>query len=251
MLYIVASMEEELSGLRRDIEALEQSGGVGFPVEVHRVGVGPERAGPAMAAVLDNSRRRPQGVLMLGVAGAVQLGMETGEMLLAESYMLDPAVGEAGPLRPDPGMLQQAGAASVASRMPVNRSSSLTVDHLVSQRQERLELGERFGVASINMEDHAVATAAMEAEVPFISVRVVLDIAEQQLPGYLPKLAKGRNTVFSEILAKPWRIPTLVKLKGQMDLCQSVLARFAMSYLKLEAERRRSAREKAAAEAIY
>ena len=36
-----------------------------------------------------------------------------------------------------------------------------------------------------------------------------------------------------------------------MDLCQSVLARFAMSYLKLEAERRRSAREKAAAEAIY
>ena len=251
MLYIVASMEEELAGLRRDIEAVESSGGVGLPVEIHRVGIGPERAGEAMAAVLANSRRRSQGVLMLGVAGAVQLGMETGEMLLAESYMLDPAVGEAEPVVPDPEMLQMAGAASVAARMPVNRSSSLTVDHLVSEMLERQDLRDRFGVASINMEDHAVATAAREADVPFISVRVILDIAEQRLPGYLPKLSKGRNTVFSEILAKPWRIPTLVKLKGQMDLCQSVLARFAMSYLKLEAERRRSAREKAAAEAIY
>ena len=251
MLYIVASMEEELFSLRRDIETLEPSGGAGIPVEIHCVGIGPKRAGEAMTDVLAKARRRPQGVLMLGVAGAVQLGMETGEMLLAESYMLDPAVGEAEPVRPDPDMLQMAGAASVASRMPVNRSSSLTVDHLVSERQERLELRERFGVASINMEDHAVATAARQADVPFISVRVILDIAEQQMPGYLPKLARGRNTVFSEILAKPWRIPTLVKLKGQMDLCQSVLARFAMSYLKLEAERRRSAREKAAAEAIY
>ena len=244
-------MDEELTGLRRDIEALEPSGGVGFPVEIHRVGIGPERAGKAMAEVLAKSRRRPQGVLMLGVAGAVQLGMETGEMLLAESYMLDPAVGEAAPLMPDPEMLQLAGAASIAARMPVNRSSSLTVDHLVSEGSERQAIREKFGVATINMEDHAVASAAMDAEVPFLSVRVVLDIAEQKLPGYLPKLSRGRNTVFSEILAKPWRIPTLVKLKGQMDLCQSVLARFAMSYLKLEAERRRSAREKAAAEAIY
>ena len=251
LLYIVASLDEELASLRRDIEALEPSGGVGFPVEIHRVGVGPERAGEAMAGLLANARRRPQGVLMLGVAGAVQLGMETGEMLLAESYALDPAVGDAEPVKPDPDMLQMAGAASVAARMPVNRSSSLTVDHLVTGGPERQELREKFDVASINMEDHAVATAAMKADVPFISVRVVLDIAEQRLPDYLPKLSKGRNTVFSEILAKPWRIPTLVKLKGQMDLCQSVLGRFAMSYLKLEAERIRSAREKAAAEAIY
>ena len=147
-----------------------------------------------MADLLARSRRRPQGVLMLGVAGAVQLGMETGEMLLAESYMLDPAVGEAEPVRPDPEMLQQAGAASIAARMPVNRSSSLTVDHLVSERHPNAStIRERFGVASINMEDHAVATAAMEAEVPFLSVRVILDIAEQRLPGYLPKLSKGQE----------------------------------------------------------
>ena len=109
LLYIVASLDEELASLRRDIAALEPSGGVGFPVEIHRVGVGPERAGEAMAGLLANARRRPQGVLMLGVAGAVQLGMETGEMLLAESYALDPAVGRSGAGEARPGYAANGG----------------------------------------------------------------------------------------------------------------------------------------------
>jgi hypothetical protein len=101
------------------------------------------------------------------------------------------------------------------------------------------------------MEDHAVASAAANAGVPFLSVRVVLDTAEQTLPGYLPGLSRKRNVVLTEIMLKPWRIPTLMRLKSQMDLCQTVLTRFGMSYLEREAERRRRHREKVASEAIY
>ena len=111
LLYIVASMEEELAGLRREMEALEPSGGVGFPVEVHRVGIGPKRAGAAIAAALANGKRQPQGVLMLGVAGAVDPGMETGEMVLAGSYVRDsgdePAVEAAIPEPAMPAMIER------------------------------------------------------------------------------------------------------------------------------------------------
>ena len=251
MLYIVASMEEELAGLRRELEALEASGGLGFPVEFHRVGIGPKRSGAAMADVLAKGKRRPQGVLLLGVAGALDGAMETGEMVLAGSYLRDSEEDAKNPVFPDASMLQHAESASVASRMPVSRTPSLTVDHLIAELPERQHLREKYGVASVNMEDHAVATSAGEAGVPFISVRVILDTADQRLPGYLPGLSKGGNAILTEVLLKPWRIPTLRRLKSQMDLCQAVLARFGMSYLKLEADRRRSVREKAAAEAIY
>ena len=258
MLYIVAAMEDELLGLRRELDALGASQGVGFPLEFHVVGVGPGRAGEAMAAAIVNGRRRPQGVLMLGVAGAVEPGRETGELVLSGSYALDsgpvrpePVEGWAEAIAPDPTLLEVAESAAVEARMPVYRSGSLTVDHLIAEGWERQQLREKYGVGTVNMEDYAVAAAAGEAGVPFLSVRVILDTAEQRLPGYLPRLYKSRNALFSEVLARPWRIPTLRRLKSQMELCQAILTRFGLSYLQLEAERRRSAREKESAETIY
>ncbi len=251
MLYVVASMEEELAGLRRELKALKPSRGANVPVEFHLVGIGPKRAGASMAAALSNGKRRPQGVLMLGVAGAVEPGMETGEMILADSYVLDSGDEAARNIAPDPAMLEVAGAAAATARMPVNRGNSLTVNHLIAEGWERQQLREKYGVASVNMEDHAVAAAARDVGTPFLSVRVILDTAEQRLPGYLPGLSRSRNAILTEVLMRPWRIPTLRRLKSQMELCQAVLTRFGLSYLQLEADRQRSVREKAAAEAIY
>ena len=251
MLFVVASMQPELSGLQQELEALDPARGVGFPVECHLVGIGPRRSGEAMTQALAKAKRRPDGVLMLGIAGAVEPGMETGEVVLANEYTLDADENPAPAIVPDHGMLKVAEAAAAELRMVPGRSNSLTVDHLIAESWERQQLRERYGVGSVNMEDHAVAKGAWEAGVPFLSVRVILDTAEQTLPGYLPGLSKGRNAVFTEILMRPWRIPTMMKLKSQMDLCQSVLTRFGMCYLKHEYERRRSARERAASEAIY
>jgi adenosylhomocysteine nucleosidase len=244
-------MEPELAGLQREMETAGSSHGGSLPVEFHFVGVGPRRAGGAMTEFLSKAKRRPEGVLLLGVAGAVDPDMESGEVILADTYALDTKQDSAADVSPDPEMLQIAEATAAVLRMPVSRSSSLTVDHLIVEGKERQELREKYRVGSVNMEDHAVAVAAQKAGVPFLSVRTVLDTAEQTIPGYLPGLSRGRNAVLTEIMLKPWRIPTLMKLKSQMDLCQSVLTRFGMTYFKLESERRRSAREKASKEAIY
>lgn len=250
MLYIVASMDSELYGLQRELEARGESRPVGFPVERHLLGVGPRRSGAALEAVLGDAKRRPEGILMLGVAGALDPGMETGGLVVAESYVLDAEEGVDN-IAPDSEMMELAETAAAGLRMPVSRGRSLTVDRLISNSRERRQLRERYGTSSVNMEDHAVATAAGTAGVPFLSVRVILDTARQRLPGYLPGLSKGRSAIFTEVVLKPWRIPTLIKLRSQMDLCESVLARFGISYLEREAERRRSFREQEAAEALY
>ena len=244
-------MKPELAGLQRDIDALESPRGVGFPLEFHFAGVGPRRAGATMGEVLSKARRRPEGVLMLGVAGAVNPGMETGDLILADRYALDADGGDEADISPDAGMLELAEETAAALRMPVSRSGSLTVDHLVVEGSERRELREKYDVGSVNMEDYAVASASARWGVPFLSVRVILDTAEQQIPGYLPGLSRKSNAALTEILLKPWRIPTLWKLKTQMDLCQAVLTRFGLSYLEREAERRKRQREKVASEAIY
>ena len=239
-------MDAELDGLRTEFDARPPE--PGFPVEFHCLGVGPRRAGDAMTAALDGAGIRPA-VLLLGVAGAIAPGMETGQLLLAENYLSDVDGGE--PIAPDPVMLTVAEAAAAEARMPAHRGASLTVDHLICEERERRQLREKHGAASVNMEDSAVAAAARRAAAPFLAVRVVLDTYEQRLPGYLPGLARGRGAILTQVVAQPWRIPTLRRLKAQMELCQAVLTRFGISYLRQEALRRQSAREKASREAIY
>ena len=251
MLYVVAAMQPELAGLQREVDTLGSTRGATLPVEFHFAGVGPRRAGTAMSEALAKARRRPEGVLMLGVAGAVNPGMQTGDLILADKYALDSEADVATDISPDTQMLELAEATAAELRIPVSRASSLTVDHLVVEGAERRELREKYDVGSVNMEDHAVASAAAQAGVPFLSVRVVLDTAEQSIPGFLPGLSRKPNAMLTEVMLKPWRIPTLWKLKSQMDLCQAVLTRFGLSYLEREAERRRRHREKVASEAIY
>lgn len=246
MLYIVASMDAELDGLRTEFDARPPE--PGFPVEFHCLGVGPRRAGDAMTAALDGAGIRPA-VLLLGVAGAIAPGMETGQLLLAENYLSDVDGGE--PISPDPAMLTVAEAAAAEARMPAHRGASLTVDHLICEERERRQLREKYGASSVNMEDSAVAAAARRAAAPFLAVRVVLDTYEQRLPGYLPGLARGRGAILTQVVAQPWRIPTLRRLKAQMELCQAVLTRFGIAYLRQEALRRQADREKASRDEIY
>ena len=73
----------------------------------------------------------------------------------------------------------------------------------------------------------------MEARVPFLSARVILDVAEQDLPGYLSTFSRSRRKAILGALTRPWRVPTLIRIARQMRQCQRVLTRFAVSYLDL------------------
>ena len=235
---MVASMEQELTGLRRELREIEDATGISSQVEFQVLGVGPERAGAAMAALLEDrpSRRsKVDGVLLVGVAGGVDPELETGDLLLADRHALQNGAsqGAGQAIKPDTDMLQSAQKAALELSVPIFNGGSLTVDHLVAEPHEREALRTEYQVYSVNMEDYRAAEAAQNAGVPFLSVRVVLDTASQRLPGYLPGLARSRYKVVTKILLMPWRIPAMLRLKRQLQLCQAVLTNFGVSYLKV------------------
>ncbi|MBO20646.1 MAG: hypothetical protein CL732_08915 [Chloroflexi bacterium] len=234
MLIVAASMEQELIGLRREMLEIEDATGVHPPVEFRVLGVGPDRAGSAMAALAKDLKSDSDNVLVLGVAGGVNPDLDTGDILLADRYSLEngASLGAGKAIRPDPQMMKSAEQAALDMTVPVCTGGALTVDHLVVDPFERVELRAKYQADSVNMEDYRVAEAAQNAGVPFLSVRVVLDTAEQRLPGYLPGLAKSPYKVLTHVLLMPWRIPTMLKLKRQLQLCQAVLTNFAVAYME-------------------
>ncbi len=234
MLILAASMEQELTGLRRELIDIETVTGVHPQVEFRVLGVGPEQAGGSLTALLKGSRSKVDGVLVVGVAGGVDPELETGDLLLAGRYALQNGASQGAGLaiRPDPQMLQTAQQAALDLSVPTFDGGSLTVDHLVAEPEERQELLIQYQIHSVNMEDYRAAEAAHKAGVPFLSVRVVLDTASQRLPGYLPGLAKSRYKLITNVILKPWRIPTMLRLKRQLQLCQAVLTNFGLSYLR-------------------
>ena len=234
MLIVAASMEQELIGLRRELLDIEDATGVKPDVEFRVLGVGPDRAGATLATMLSGSRSNLNGVLLIGVAGGVDPTLETGDLVLADRYALQDgaAQGAGQAITPDDQMFKSAEQAAINLSVPMFNGGALTVDHLVSEVEEREAIREQYQASSVNMEDYRVAEAAQNAGVPFISVRVVLDTANQKLPDYLPGLAKSPYKVLTNVLLMPWRIPTMLRLKKQLQLCQAVLTNFGLSYMR-------------------
>jgi nucleoside phosphorylase len=232
------------------------------PADLHVVGMGDAQCRRKVESLLTHRSSTvaepPNGLLFLGFAGAIDPGLETGDLVLSERYhrakpaeslptspfekeVLGGFLSQAPPqvprheggdyLTPDPVMWRRSLEAASGAGLPLTQVDSLTVDGLATTSAAKAALGRRYPVGIVNMEDYWVAAVARDAGVPFLSTRVVLDPASQGLPGYLPGLARSRPKAVFTAAAMPWRIPTLLGLGRQMRLAQQVLARFALSYI--------------------
>ena len=275
MLIVIASMEQELAGLRSQLKrgwspggADSMTGGNGtISVNLGVVGIGAQ-AGVGLRSIFENNNglsgrglQRPVGLLLLGVAGAVDPGLETGDLVLSSRYYrphLDespsfiplemevpasenpdqiPATpqGKREPenlfLAPDPALWQWAKAAGGNMGKPVVYADSLTVSDLVTTPSDKRAIERRYAVGIVNMEDYWAASAAQEAGVPFISVRAILDPADQTLPDYLSGFAVSPNRALLGLVAGPWRLPTMVGLARRFGIAQHALTDFALHFL--------------------
>lgn len=227
MLTIIASMERELSGLRREISSVKSNRSSDLRV----VGVGKSRSRTRLREILKaGSGTSPRVLLMLGFAGAVDPELKTGDLVLSSKYYVE-FPGE-DYLPPDSEMRQNAIIAAANAGFPVHHLDSLTVDGIVSTSSVKAALGEKYPVGIVGMEDYWLALTAQDSEVPFISVRAVLDTAHQHLPVYLPGLSQGRSLDVLRMVAMPWRVPPLLKLAYQARIAQQSLTRFAVSFVR-------------------
>ena len=227
MLTIVASMERELSGLRRE----NVSGQHGHSMDLRVVGVGKSRSQASLRKILRSSPSgSPSGILVLGFAGAVDRELKTGDLILSGRYYLDCQGNDF--VAPDSAMRQNAIIAATNAGLPVSHLDSLTVDRIISNQEAKAALAVGYPVGIVGMEDFWLASAALDAGVPFLSARVVLDTAQQSLPGHLLGLSQGRALDVLKTAATPWRAQALFRLAYQARIAQRILTKFAVSFIR-------------------
>ena len=263
MLTVIGSMEYELAGLRKELNRFPAGarltpGGMGASaLDLQVVGVGRACAEQSVRRLLHRGRclfggeaERPEGLLLLGFAGAVDPALRTGDLILSSRYYaVEPTEnppnlplikgGEGGArggyLEPDPVMWRHA--LQAAAGQQTAYVDSLTVNCLVTTPEQKQAImrqcavGVAHPVGVVNMEDYWIAAAAQDFGVAFLSARVVLDPAHQALPGYLPSLARSRTWAALAMAATPWRIPALVRLARQVPAAQRALSRFALNFV--------------------
>ncbi len=260
MFTIITSTDYELSGLRKELSSLA-SGPRGRRSEARAqytcpnlevIGVGKEHAQATVRMMLKEQAAQPDssafnndsGLLLLGVAGAVDPALNTGDLVLSSRYFRNSQISDlrrldvsTGPtLIPDVAMWDLAVKACQAGGRNPLFTDSLTVDRVISSPEQKKSIVDAYPVGIVEMEDYWVAEVAAEFGVAFLSARVVLDTAKQALPLWLLGLSGSKQKAGLSLAARPWRIPTVVRLARQYPVVQESLTRFALNFLSEAAQ---------------
>lgn len=117
----------------------------------------------------------------------------------------------------------------------VHLGTLLSADRLIRQPQEKRELGERFDALAVDLETFATAQVCAAYQVPLLSVRVISDEVDTQLPpevDYLMDLHKWSEKLGGAVGAL-WRRPSSIKdfwaLKERGLIASDHLAQFLKS----------------------
>jgi adenosylhomocysteine nucleosidase len=167
-------------------------------VLVVETGVGSARADAALSWLLDrpmlgNVPYRPKVVLSTGFAGALQPGLQIGDVLLATEVA--DLCGNRWPVT-WPGELPPG-----AWHPPLHQGRLLSAPHLVGRPEEKQALGRQHGAVAVDMETAAVARLCSEQGMPFGCVRAISDDVQTGLSPRLLSLLAGERVSSLRVLA--------------------------------------------------
>ncbi len=233
MMAVIAAIREEVAGYLKSggFRRIARSGGVRLytsdsvpHVVVSDGGLGRAGAGECVAEVV--SRFDPHLIVSVGFAAGTQAGQSTGSAVICDRLLS--VEGPAYLWRRQAGKEIEINAhlaQNVRSQLEehgasVQTGACMTVPQFVSNPSMKAWIGSAFEVSLIDMEGYWAAHAAAESNVPFISLRIVLDTVEQSVSplvsqfledGPLRRAAKGARF----IAAHPGDIPGLLSLAHQ------------------------------------
>lgn len=194
---VIAAMEPEASLVRSRLRRRQTLGMIevgrlwrgwlgACPIALIRCGMGEERAAAALQWVVEHER--PAGVLSIGFAGGLQLGLATGDVVLADRIRAwsEPAVpedagAEVGFVTPDARL--SALAARAAQQASLSRHQGLLLSHqkLVESALDKRVLGCYTGALAVDMESYRIGSLAAAHALPFVCLRAILDPCDMEL----------------------------------------------------------------------
>ena len=207
---------------------LEHSGTMqGKEVVIAESGVGPEAAAAATADVI--AYHEPAWVISAGFAGGLTAGPQKGDFLMADQVVN--LQGE----RLEVGLKLSPEAIAATKRLHVGRL--LSVEKLISTKAEKQKLGEAHQALACDMESFAVADTCRRLKTRFLSVRVISDGLDDQLPKEVERLLKQTTlggklgAAAKALMSRPQSAADLWNLQDQALKASDRLARFLVSML--------------------
>jgi adenosylhomocysteine nucleosidase len=238
-------MEREVAGLIRlcggQAKGLHDHNFRPPPFAFHITGVGKEKATAGVMALMD-APEKPDAILTLGFAGGLHGALATGDLALSRRLY---ATGEDAFLEADPELLRTAqealAEAHLSARLSERRarhfvSDTLTVPRMVCSASEKGVMAASTRAWAVNMEDYWIGQAALRAGIPFLSVRSVLDTANQDVPPFTADIGDKSLPVQALLvvahgIARPRNMLRVANLAKQAKAAQESLASLGISFL--------------------
>jgi nucleoside phosphorylase len=194
-------------------------------------GVGPWPSGFSMRP-LTEAVRGGGAIVALGFAGGLDPTLKVGDLVTATQIQE-----EAGPpIECDREML--ATVETIASESGCRPLPAYTSRRPVCTPTEKRDLFDRTGASFVTMEDYYFAKEASRLGVPFISVRAVVDTADQFVPPQMAgignaSVASQAASGLSYAVTHPWNLPALIALGIGASRAAQTLERFLHAYLPM------------------
>jgi adenosylhomocysteine nucleosidase len=175
----------------------------GRRVVVMLSGAGRQSAAHATEVLIDG--HRPRRVISAGFAGGLCPQAERNDILVADRLLSTEGNVIAIEL--------PAGLSAAMTQPGVRCGPLLTADRVVRLPAQRRSLFERHGAMAVDMETFAVAEVCLRRGVPFSSVRVVNDTADETLPRDVEHLLVQQSGAaqWGAALGAIWRRPASIK----------------------------------------
>jgi adenosylhomocysteine nucleosidase len=202
------------------------------PILTVVLGDGRTRATATLEALFSTFALRR--ILLIGVAGGLDPTLEVGQLVIA-TRVLD---GDHRAPLPDATWL--ATATAMATGSSLTSAAVLTVDHLVTDPEEKARRWQHRPEASpgqrpavVDLESAALAHTAAAAGVPYLVLRAVSDGAEEALPPCLRRCQRPDGSIHQgkvalAALLSPTTIPQLLRLARRVNRCAEALADLAL-----------------------
>ncbi len=125
-----------------------------------------------------------------------------------------------------------------------NKLALLTVDRVIATPTEKNTLGQTTGAELVDMETFAVAEVCRRHAVPFLSIRIILDAAEEELPKDVQRILKHAETggarlvgsLLGSLVARPKAMLDLLSLKQRALNATDRLAKHIEAELETQCE---------------
>jgi adenosylhomocysteine nucleosidase len=219
------AFEDRLAGkihIQGNKFAARQGGHKGRGVVVVHSDVGRENAARATEMLI--AGHKPKWILSAGLAGGLQPQLKRGDMVMADAILDKTGQRLAIDLNIPP---EQRAATPGLHVGPL-----LTVDQVVFKADKKRELGQQHGAIAVDMETFAVAEVCRREKQRFLSVRVICDTVDEELPAEVERLVKKKGTArkigaaAGSILRRPSAVKDLWHFRTTALQCAERLAKF-------------------------